>query len=354
MKCPKCHYLSFEPAPRCRNCGFDLGMADADLAIRPAETPDEPLADLELQPKRRARRPPRTLGLIHPARDPEPAAPDPLPSLVPTGDGPAVAPANGAQASLVPAPISLEPGIAVDLARRDVAAPPAATPGELPLFVKGMSGGIDPPNRPSLSEPARPPLAVRRGAPELTRPRPVGHMPPRRPGPIDRDLMEDLQRVEAEEGARRRAEALAERPGDGGVSRGARLAALATDWSVLAGIAGLVLWGSLRVSGAHVADLGPPALAPLAAFLILVDVTYFLLFTAGIGQTPGKMAFHIRVVDTSGAAAAGHPPSMRQAVYRTLLAGASGLLLGLGFLPALIGRGLTLPDRMTNTRIVRA
>ena len=37
MKCPKCHYLSFEPEPRCRNCGYDLSLsppADLDLQIK--------------------------------------------------------------------------------------------------------------------------------------------------------------------------------------------------------------------------------------------------------------------------------------------------------------------------------
>ena len=50
MKCPKCHYLSFEPEPRCRNCGYDLALADADLAMREFESEDAeaPAADLPL------------------------------------------------------------------------------------------------------------------------------------------------------------------------------------------------------------------------------------------------------------------------------------------------------------------
>src|SRR4029453_14289196 len=49
MRCPKCHYLSFEPEPRCRNCGFDLAMPEADLAIKPADEAPVPLADLALR-----------------------------------------------------------------------------------------------------------------------------------------------------------------------------------------------------------------------------------------------------------------------------------------------------------------
>ena len=41
MRCPKCHYLSFDPEPRCKNCGYDLEVADADLALRTTESVDE-------------------------------------------------------------------------------------------------------------------------------------------------------------------------------------------------------------------------------------------------------------------------------------------------------------------------
>ena len=37
MRCPKCHYLSFDPEPRCKNCGYDLEVADSELALRTAE-----------------------------------------------------------------------------------------------------------------------------------------------------------------------------------------------------------------------------------------------------------------------------------------------------------------------------
>src|SRR5262245_7032876 len=49
MRCPKCHYLSFEPEPRCKNCGYDLDLPEADLELHPASAPDAPLADLALR-----------------------------------------------------------------------------------------------------------------------------------------------------------------------------------------------------------------------------------------------------------------------------------------------------------------
>jgi uncharacterized RDD family membrane protein YckC len=220
----------------------------------------------------------------------------------------------------------------------------APTPGELPLFVKGL-----------LSRPAAPPLSVRRAAPEPIRPKPAP-TPPRKPGPFDLDLIEDLRRVEAEESLRIRAAARAEEAGHeidetARVSRSARFAALAADWALLATIAALVFLGSLRVTDARPGDLGMQAIVPMGAFLVLITFAYFILFTIGNGQTPGKMVLHIRVVD---ALDVGRPPSVRQAFARTLIAAASGALFGVGFLPALGGRGVAAPDRFTQTRTVRA
>src|SRR5947207_1407658 len=48
MRCPKCHYLSFEPEPRCRNCGYDLSFEPDDLLFTNAARHDEPLVDLDL------------------------------------------------------------------------------------------------------------------------------------------------------------------------------------------------------------------------------------------------------------------------------------------------------------------
>ena len=68
MKCPKCHYLSFDPEPRCRNCGYDLELS-GDLALKTVEEAVEgPLADLALRPPEALRRAPITLELVHPAR----------------------------------------------------------------------------------------------------------------------------------------------------------------------------------------------------------------------------------------------------------------------------------------------
>ena len=52
MKCPKCGYLGFEPADRCRNCGYDFSLAPLpefpELAMREEQVSIAPLDDLAL------------------------------------------------------------------------------------------------------------------------------------------------------------------------------------------------------------------------------------------------------------------------------------------------------------------
>jgi uncharacterized RDD family membrane protein YckC len=68
MKCPKCHYLSFDPEPRCKNCGYDLEVADADLAFRAAEEADQTLPDLTLRDEHAGDDAPITLELVRSAK----------------------------------------------------------------------------------------------------------------------------------------------------------------------------------------------------------------------------------------------------------------------------------------------
>ena len=52
MRCPKCHYVSFDGQNRCRNCGYDLSLAQPseplDVSTRPGNPTAAPLADLAL------------------------------------------------------------------------------------------------------------------------------------------------------------------------------------------------------------------------------------------------------------------------------------------------------------------
>jgi uncharacterized RDD family membrane protein YckC len=56
MKCPKCGYLGFEDADRCRNCGYDFALGRAvelpELSIRPQGRDDlSPVEDLAFESK---------------------------------------------------------------------------------------------------------------------------------------------------------------------------------------------------------------------------------------------------------------------------------------------------------------
>jgi uncharacterized RDD family membrane protein YckC len=65
MRCPKCHYISFDSGERCRNCGYDFSLtvarADrADLPITDADAPEGPLSDFALETARPMPRAPDT------------------------------------------------------------------------------------------------------------------------------------------------------------------------------------------------------------------------------------------------------------------------------------------------------
>lgn len=52
MRCPKCHYISFDSGERCRNCGYDFSLsvdvAGPDLPIASRDAPEGPLGDFAL------------------------------------------------------------------------------------------------------------------------------------------------------------------------------------------------------------------------------------------------------------------------------------------------------------------
>ena len=145
MKCPKCGYLGFEPADRCRNCQYDFSLAsthqDLDFSIfRESETVN-PLEDLSLidaastwQPGQKGSGAGADLDRIF-------GAPDPQPDGAEAASNPAASPA--AVSRIAPAQ-------------------------ELPLF-----GPPIPDDEPLITKasPPRQPLAVRRGTPEVHKPR---------------------------------------------------------------------------------------------------------------------------------------------------------------------------------------
>lgn len=362
MRCPKCHYLSFDPEPRCKNCGYDLDVAvddhdhDAFEVYEEARqeakaAPEEVEEEVELVGAAPALRasvrgafPDLPLRVVEPVSRP-PVTLELVPVAVPE---PEPIPAPKAPAPFIPAEARTEarPGVVSEPGPQPVRRPaPARAPHtttELPLFVKSIPQEVEVP-------PAPRPLSVRRPVePSKT------SRTERRVGPIDRDLLDDLRRLEREEHERNmgRAQRRSPVPADpDAVPIAQRLGAAALDGLLLGGIGAFVLWATLRLTAATPADLGVSALLPLGVFLAAVGVSYLLMFTAAGGQTVGKMLLGIRVVCSGGDE---EGLSLSQAAWRAVLAPLSIAVLGLGWIPALFGNGLALHDRLAHTRVVRA
>lgn len=344
MKCPKCHYLSFEPEPRCKHCGYSFSLSEPDLAIRSADEgsdaeplSDYPMRDMDVDRPRSA----MTLGPMRSASQSAAAAHTSTPAA--TLDRPELLP------DFPPEPL------------RPKAVRPAPTT-ELPLFVKGLAeaeAGVA--DLPAESDPplvkmptvARAPLAVRRAseAPRPPLPSPADANLARKLGPFDHDLLEDLQRIEAKASGR---PAL----GRGDLAVGAgdairRIVGASIDLIFLGAICASVVWFTLRQCDLTWQQAQVLPIGPMAGFLAMVIVGYQFLFTAASGQTIGKMLVGLRVVadpQSSGSDA----PTIRQASYRALLTLPSVLMLGAGFFPALVRPGLAVHDRLAHTRVIRA
>jgi uncharacterized RDD family membrane protein YckC len=314
MKCPKCGYLGFERVERCRNCGYDFSFAQAD------DLPEFPL-----------REQPSTLQ-----------APGDLDDLVLVD-------------AAAPGPTSLahEGQVAGREAPSRPAAPPPA--GDLPLF----GGATDDVPLITRASPPRPPLAVRRATPELSR------LPSeaRRPSTTSMLDLPELGGAGEPDGLNGRDvfTAAARRPVSDRwpadvAGTGAQPAALLTrmvatsiDLVLLAVIDLLVIYFTMKICGLTLADLDILPKAPLAAFLLVQNGGYLVALTAG-GQTLGKMAASIKVVGVLDDA----PLDMGRSLVRTLVWAALAIPAGLGFLTILLNsdrRGLH--DRCAGTRVIR-
>jgi uncharacterized RDD family membrane protein YckC len=349
MRCPKCHYLSFEPEPRCRNCGYGLSLDEGDLFIRESDGDASPFADLSLQP---------------PVSDEAEAFVAELAESPRVADrpvwAPSVTPAVGvASVRAADAVARSEPPASEPMRSPARPAPPTT---ELPLFVKAAPDlSVDAARvaeNPPVRVPAepRPPLAVRRNVSDSMPVKPRSATAPSKVGPLDRDLLAELQRLEPRVAASSRSDSRASMASEAlRVPAPKRLAAAAVDGVFLAALDMAVLWVVFRWTGAPIAQLATPSiLLPTVVFLSLVDVGYLLMFTAAAGQTIGKMALGIRVIDDVTSPDEGGALTLRQALYRAVLTLPSVLAVGAGFIPVLIGGERALHDRLAHTRVVRA
>lgn len=315
MRCPKCHYISFESTDRCRNCGYEYSLA----APSASDNPELPLNN---------------------------RSEDPLP----------------------PVDLSLDNVEGLEEARRSEAA--GSTPfdidritstTDLPLFkTTGTSAG---PRRPVPlrgpgSDPDQPlvrpsaipraPIAVRRATPDVQRMRSrysVAELPK-----LDLDSPPEIEDFPEEETSSAPASAVVVP-----APPARRVLAALIDAAIVAGINLSVLYFTLKLCGLPLSVQGVLELSPvpLVGFLLLIDGGYFVSFTVVVGQTIGKMATGLRVVHMNEAGEDDGQPNFGFAVLRAAAYGASILPAGLGFLPALLGKDRrALHDRLAETRVV--
>ncbi len=236
MKCPKCGYIGFEAADRCRNCGYDFslavpGRADANLPLRTDEVAG-PMGDFEL------------------------------------GGG--------------PRPPRQAPG---PKGRRRNDAPPGDAPPDLPLFLQDP--GADAP----LVTPAAatPPLAVRRATPPPSKPRPRATPRPSEPTP-------ELALLPAEPDTLAGAGPDSASGPEAVAGLGRRFLAALLDVVLLLAVDLAVVYFTIRVCRLTPTEVRILPVGPLAGFLALLDGGYLAALTAVSGQTVGKMALGLRVV----------------------------------------------------------
>jgi uncharacterized RDD family membrane protein YckC len=300
MKCPKCAYLGFDTSERCRNCGYDFSLIAAE----------EPAADLSLRFDT---------------------------------DGGAGRERQAFDPPLKDVPSSARHATALDV---EPIQPPPSFRGDpsLPLFGTTAAAG----DEPLIKVPARPraPLAVRR-TPDLPKLRAAARAIERPvPDPV-LDFTDEPAPTAAPEPAA--AVVSGEPAGHLAISgAGARLFAALIDHLILFSIDGIVLYLTLRIASLTFSDWNALPLLPLVVFLGLLKLSYFTAFTCVGGQTIGKMAAGIRVVNERDQGL-----DAPHAVHRALAGAVSFVTLGAGFLPALLGPDhLALHDRIAHTRVV--
>jgi uncharacterized RDD family membrane protein YckC len=235
-------------------------------------------------------------------------------------------------------------------------------PGELPLFKgiddEGLSEDEDPAGALAAGpEPEGPPAPELRALDDDDLPlRPRDELRPAitfetpRPSAAHdagrRAVMEETSPASWDLGSSPRVEAPqpVERPAVGFE----RLYAAALDIAVLA-----PMWAAIVYFASRSARVGIPALQPawpwLVGYLAFIGLVYAGYFTGTTGQTLGKMAAGLRVVD-----AGGQPPGYLRAFTRAVFGTFGVLAAGSGLLPMLFDPARrTLHDRLFRTRVIK-
>jgi uncharacterized RDD family membrane protein YckC len=297
MKCPKCYFIGFDNGQRCKNCGYQFSLTVDDtpfeLPLKTGHEPLGPLADFPI----------------------EPVGTDAQPRTAPTTDLPLFGlRGEDDDRPLVTLPASPRAPVAVRKSSPAVRpAPPKRTPAYEPELELEPAPAIEPPPAPHIvqrQEPARPA--------GFTRPASVG----------DRAEPQVATTV-------------------------ARLSSAMIDLCLVLAIDAVVLYLTLRICGLTFAEWEIIPRAPFLAFVAMLNGGYMAGATAANGQSLGKAILGIKVITADPEAGTDRVP-LGTAVVRTAGYLISALPAGLGFVPALVGEGRALHDRLAHTRVVKA
>jgi uncharacterized RDD family membrane protein YckC len=334
MRCPKCHYISFEDAERCRNCGYDFSLAGAQ---------PQPVNELPLNHRHEDVLPPVDLALaeiegLSELEAPRGTAGFDLDALEDTRAGGVATPIDLPLFKGSPAPARREP---LPTSGRRHGAEPLAD-DDAPL-VKA---------RPV----PRPPIAVRRPTPDAQRVRSrysLAEVPKLALEPPEQVALEQFDSEAEPEPERSQPQPSTSAAPPAPAPR--RILAALIDLTILLGINLGVMYFTLKLCELPLTRAGVAALPllPAGVFLLLLDAGYAITFTAAIGQTIGKMATRLKVVHVSEDDRDEGQPNFAFAILRTAAYAASLLPAGLGFLPALLGKDRrALHDRLAETRVI--
>jgi hypothetical protein len=310
MRCTKCHYLSFEPEPRCRNCGHDLSLEEGS-AFDLAHGESESMGAAESGGYATAvMAPPKVASSAHSSRIPTKDLPLFVQSMQSVSDQLAA----GDDPEPVHEPEHLEPLVKVPARPRTPVSVRRATPDPAKLRAKyGMSSSMEPDLWSNI--PAEPIDSVDlHGEPEAFHDLPLtaeqadqwtnettDRAQQWTSGPRDQGASAEQwtnEAVDSPPWANGREEQWANERADDRtpigwvepVSAGARLAAALIDAMFLGAVSAVVIYLTLQVSGLSISQIGLLPILPLSALLVMLIAGYFLLFKMASGETLGNMA----------------------------------------------------------------
>ena len=300
MRCTKCHYLSFEPEPRCKNCGHDLSLEDAsafNFAGEDAES--EAVAAGSHGYATAVMAAPKVAASTHSSRIPTKDLPLFVQSIQSVSDQLA----HGDRAAIAPIEDEhedLQPLVKVPARPRTPMSVRRPTPDPARLRAKyGMSSSAEPDLWSNIPADPIDQVALH-DEPDAFQDLPLtaqsmdqwsnGSMDESTSGPVEQWSDETNARPTwSSEPTPQQFPVGWQQP----VSAGARIGAALIDALFLGGISAVVIYLTLQVTGLTLSQISLLPVLPIGTLLVMLVAGYFLLFRMASGKTLGNMAMRL-------------------------------------------------------------